>query len=105
MRTLLLRLLGAVLLISHSLLTFAPSLKSQWSEIYIYNLIVICAILVVWKAPRINDPFAQPLIIFAMGFWFLGSLLSSIASFVNIDSPVKTISNLLYLLFYPCIIM
>ena len=70
-----------------------------------YNSIILCVILVVWKAPRINDPFAQPLIILAMGFWLVGSLLSSIASFVTIDAPIAIISNLLYLLFYPCIIM
>ena len=105
MRTLFLRLLGAVLLITHSLLTFAPTFKSQWSEIYLYNSIILCAVVVVWRAPRINDLFAQPLIIMAMSFWLLGSLISSIATFVAIDAPVKTISNLLYLCFYPCIIM
>ena len=105
MRTLVLRVLGALLFITHSLLSFLPSLKGQWSEIYIYNSIILCGILVVWKAPRINDPFAQPLIILAMGFWLVGSLLSSIASFVTIDAPIAIFSNLLYLLFYPCIIM
>ena len=40
-----------------------------------------------------------------MGFWLVGSLLSSIASFVTIDAPIAIFSNLLYLLFYPCIIM
>ena len=105
MRILSLRFFGAVLLTIHALLSLTPALKSQWSEIYLYNAVPLCAIAVVWKAPRINDLFAQPLIILAFSFWLLGSLVSSIETYFTFNSPMETISNLLYLLFYPCLIM
>ncbi len=85
----------------HLLVSFFPSIRGMWSELFLYNAIPICAIAVVIKAPRINDRFAQPLIAIAIGLWLGGSIISSLSSFFTIDAPTELLSNTAYLLFYP----
>ena len=101
MRTRLIQGAGAALLGVHLLLSFFPSIKGMWSELFLYNAIPVCAIAVVIKAPRINDRFAQPLIAIAIGLWLGGSLISSLSSFFTIRAPTELLSNTAYLLFYP----
>ena len=101
MRTRLTQGAGAVLLGVHLLLSFFPSIKGVWSELFLYNAIPVCAIIIVIKAPRINDRFAQPLIALAIGSWLSGSLISSLSTFFSISAPTELLSNTAYLLFYP----
>ena len=105
MRVRILRSTGPALLGLHLLLTFFPSYKGAWSELYLYNLVPLCAIAMVIAAPRVNDRFAQPLIATAFALWMLGSLISSISSYFPIDAPTEVLSNLAYLLFYPFAIL
>lgn len=101
MRTRLLLFLAPMLLVTHLLLNFFPSMKGIWSELYLYNAIALTAIAVVMSAPRVNDRFAQPLIAAAIGLWLIGSLVSSISSYFLISAPTQLLSNMAYLLFYP----
>ena len=105
MRTRLLVSVGPVLLILHLLLNFFPSIKGVWSELYLYNAIALTAIAAVMNAPRVNDRFAQPLVAAAIGFWFTGSLISSISSYFLLNAPTQLLSNAAYLLFYPLAIV
>ena len=105
MRTRFLWSVGPALLALHVLLNFFPSLRGQWSELYLYNLVPICAIVVAVTAPRVNDRFAQPLIATAMALWLVGSLISSISSYYSINAPTEMLSNIAYLLFYPFAIL
>jgi diguanylate cyclase (GGDEF)-like protein len=75
---------------------------SQWCEIYLYNLIACIAIAVIVLSKRISDPLAKPLLITAISFWLCGSLLASTSSFYNLFAAADLLSNIAYLLFYPC---
>ena len=101
MHTRLIQWVGAVLLGAHLLLSFFPTIKGMWSELFLYNAIPACAIAVVIMAPRINDRFTQPLIATAIGLWLGGSLISSLSTFFTINAPMDLLSNTAYLLFYP----
>jgi diguanylate cyclase (GGDEF)-like protein len=101
MRTRFIQWAAPVLLGMHLIVSFFPTIKGMWSELFLYNAIPICAIAVVIKAPRINDRFAQPLIATAIGLWLGGSLISSLSSFFTIHAPTELLSNTAYLLFYP----
>lgn len=105
MRTRVLLYLGPVLLTLHLLLSISPSIKGVWSELYLYNVIALSAIVTVISAPRINDRFAQPLIALALALWSAGSLLSSLSSYFAIELPTQLLSNIAYLLFYPFLIL
>lgn len=101
MRTRLLLSLGPLLLILHLILALLPSLKTIWSELYLYNAIALSAVTVVISARRINDRFAQPLIAGAIGFWLSGSVLSSLSTYFLLNTPSQILANIAYLLFYP----
>ena len=105
MRTRLLLACGPVLLGFHLTLGLAPGVKGIWSELYLYNLLPIWAVVVILKAPRVNDRIAQPLMATAIGLWLSGSLISSLASYFSIAAPTQLLSNIAYLLFYPFAIL
>lgn len=100
-----LRVIGPILLLFHVLLHFLPIASGQWSELYLYNLIPIASIVVIAIAQRITDLLSKPMLISAFLFWFIGSLISSLAAFWSITPLSKPIANLAYLLFYPCAIL
>lgn len=101
MRTKLLLTSGPVLVGLHVILNFFPRVKGVWSELYLYNSIPLCAILIVMSAPRVYNGFARPLIAMAIGMWLIGSLISSFSSYYTLGGPTQLISNIAYLLFYP----
>lgn len=105
MRTRPLLTIGPILVTLHLLLTLSPAMKGIWSELYLYNAIAFCAILTVMSAPRINDRYAQPFIALALALWSVGSLLSSLSSYLVIEAPTQLLSNIAYLLFYPFLIL
>jgi hypothetical protein len=97
------RFLGAILLTIYAFLHL--TLPSTWSELFAYNIIPIAAIVSVAFAPHISDGIAKPSVLIAMAFWALGSALASLAIFYSYSSVSNTISNVLYLLFYPLAII
>ncbi len=98
---------GVIRAVGPSLLIVHVALTSQgiWSQLLLYNAIVLCAIIVALSAPRITDPFARLLIAIAMLCWLTGSLLSSLSTFGFISLSTPTLSNVAYLLFYPAAII
>jgi len=105
MPTALLRRLAPLLLAIHIMLNFFPSIKGQWSELYLYNALPLCAIAVILTAPRVNDRVARPLTAVAIALWWAGSLISSISSYYQVNLPTQLLSNIAYLLFYPFAIL
>ncbi len=101
----LVRLIGPILLALHFLLHFLPIAKGVWSELFLYNLIPVSAIFVVATAKRITDPLTKPMLLAAFIFWLLGSLISSISTYWIFPAASQGLSNLAYLLFYPCAII
>ena len=105
MRSGVIRAVGPLLLIVHMSLRLSSMSQGLWSELVLYNAIVLCGILLTLCAPRIADPFARPLIASALMCWFAGSLLSSLSTFGVISTSTQTLSNIAYLLFYPVAII
>ena len=105
MRSGVIRAVGPLLLIVHMSLRLSSMSQGLWSELVLYNAIVLCGILLTLCAPRIADPFARPLIASALLCWFAGSLLSSLSTFGVISTSTQTLSNIAYLLFYPVAII
>ena len=105
MRNGVIRSVGPLLLIVHMSLRLSSMSQGLWSELVLYNAIVLCGILLTLCAPRIADPFARPLIASALMCWFAGSLLSSLSTFGVISTSTQTLSNIAYLLFYPVAII
>lgn len=105
MRSRLLLTSGPILLGLHVILNFFPEIKGVWSELYLYNAIPLCAILIVLSAPRVHSGYARPFIATAIGIWLFGSLISSFSSYYTFGWPTQLLSNGAYLLFYPLAIL
>ncbi len=71
------------------------------SELFIYNLIATAAIVAIACAPHISDRIAKPSVGIAVSFWALGSAVASSSIFFSSSTLANTVSNVLYLLFYP----
>ena len=76
-----------------------------WSELFVYNLIATAAIMGISCAPHISDRIAKPSVAIALALWLFASIISSAAIFYSISTASETISNVLYLLFYPLTII
>jgi diguanylate cyclase (GGDEF)-like protein len=74
---------------------------TAWSELFIYNLIATAAIVAIACAPHISDRIAKPSVGIAVSFWALGSAVASSSIFFSSSTLANTVSNVLYLLFYP----
>ena len=99
------RILGPILLLVHISSHFTSIAGALWIEIYLYNLIPIIGITIIVLARRICDPIVKPLLIAALSLWLSGSLLASAASYYHLPNSTTVISDLAYLLFYPCAII
>jgi diguanylate cyclase len=88
-------LLLSIYLALHTLAT------SVWVELVAYSLIPISAMAVIALAPHINDAITKPMTITAIGFWTIGSLTATAATYFSITAAANNISNLFYLMFYP----
>ena len=100
-----LRIVGALFLLVHIASHFLPFQGSKFTELYLYNCIPAIAIAIIFMAKRISDPVSKPLLISAFSFWLLGSIIASTASFYDLPAITTLISNIAYLLFYPCAII
>ena len=74
---------------------------SDGSELFIYNIVSIAAILSIAFVPHISDRIAKPSIGVAVAFWSLGSVVASSSIFFSLSTLSSMISNIFYLLFYP----
>ena len=74
---------------------------STVSEFYIYNLIPVAAVIGIAFAPRITDKVAKPATAIAVILWVCGSTLASASIFYSVATISSSVSNILYLLFYP----
>ena len=76
-----------------------------WSELFAFNIIPVAAIMGISCAPHISDRVAKPSVAIAVGFWVIGSVLASVATFYSSQTVSNTISGFMYLLFYPLAIV
>ena len=72
-----------------------------FSELLTYNMIPVAALTAISFAPHISDGVAKPAAAIAIALWTCGSALASAGAFFSISHTYSTLSNILYLLFYP----
>jgi diguanylate cyclase len=77
------------------------TLESNWTDLFLFNLIPIVCLVSILMAPGRNSKWAQPLTALAIGSWSLGSLAATASSYSQLSDPLGNISDALYLLFYP----
>ena len=70
-----------------------------WSELIIYNLIVVGAVFSILSSPIPENLMGKMSMSLALVFWAIGSVLSGIDSFFGIE--LSTIAEIPYALFYP----
>lgn len=93
--------LALALLISHILLRILLPEPSIAKDLILYNLIVLFAIVSLFRAPLHNDPLAVAFLTLAIASWGIGSITSSLSQFFNFNGHEQLISNIAYSLFYP----
>ena len=71
------------------------------TDLILYNLVVIAAIISIIRAPLHSDPFAIAFTALACASWGIGSIVSSLSEFFNFSENSVLVSNIAYLLFYP----
>ena len=75
------------------------------SELLIYNIIPVAAIFAIAFAPHISDSITKPTTAIAFALWACGSAIASAGGFISIPLIFSSISNILYLLFYPFVMI
>lgn len=88
-----------------SYLALHQLLTNPWVELIGYNCVAVAAIVTVVTAPHISDPVAKSFTATAIAVWTAGSLLASSSSLITLNSTAETTANLLYLLFYPVVVI
>ena len=95
------RIIGPALLASHLLLRLLN--QSLWSELLLYNVIGIFAVVSIFMAPHVRDLMARNVILIGVSVWVVGSVLASLSNFYSLPGFATTSTKFLYLFFYPFI--
>ena len=97
-----LRWLATILLLSYLILRFFSE-PNWWSELLLYNSVLIAAIIAILLTPLPDDELGQKVTALALFAWGVGSISSSIDSFFKTELSV--LSEVAYSLFYPLVIL
>lgn len=89
----------AIYLLLHALF------PTVWSELLVYNVLPVAAIVVITFAPHISDAVTKPATSLAIALWVCGSVIASAGAFMSVPPVFGNISSTLYLLFYPLAII
>ena len=92
------RWLASIALIAYLILRFF-SPPSQFSELFLYNLVLLGTILTILGSPLPDDDLGQRGIAAAVLVWGIGSVTSSIDSYF--DTELSIYSEISYAIFYP----
>jgi diguanylate cyclase len=97
------RLLGPVLLALHLILRVTN--QSIWTEVLLYNLVGLAAIISIVLSPKLEFSAAK----FAIGLgilaWLLGSVIASFGHYNFATTLLTSFGELMYLVFYPFIVV
>jgi diguanylate cyclase (GGDEF)-like protein len=78
---------------------------NPWVEFLGYNLVAAGIIIAIISAAHISDPLTKPFTATAIALWGTGSFIASSSTFFAVNSISENITNLLYLLFYPIVLI
>ncbi|MFM7777079.1 MAG: hypothetical protein ACKO7S_08470, partial [Actinomycetota bacterium] len=92
------RWLASTLLLSYLILRYFSE-PTWWSELLVYNSVLIAAIIGILFTPLPDDHLGQKVFALALLAWGVGSITSSIDSFFQTELSI--FSEVAYSLFYP----
>jgi diguanylate cyclase (GGDEF)-like protein len=72
-----------------------------FTDLILYNFVVLAAIVSTLRAPLHSDPFAIAFTSLALASWGIGSTVSSLSEFFNFSENSILVANISYSLFYP----
>ena len=90
-----------VILVGHTVAKILQINAGMVLDLFLFNLIILAAIISLLRAPLHSDPFAISFTALSIAAWGIGSLYSSVAQFLNLNANSLLFSNIAYALFYP----
>ena len=96
------RWLATILLFTYLILRLFSE-PTWWSELLLYNSVLITAIIAILLTPLPDDELGQRVTALALFAWGVGSISSSIDSFFKTELSI--LSEVAYSLFYPLVIL
>ena len=96
------RWLATILLLTYLILRLFSE-PTWWSELLLYNSVLITAIIAILLTPLPDDELGQRVTALALFAWGVGSISSSIDSFFKTELSI--LSEVAYSLFYPLVIL
>jgi len=97
------RLLGPALLALHLVLRVTN--QSIWTEVLLYNLVGLFAIISLVLSPKLEFSTAKFAIGFGIFAWLIGSVIASFAHYNFATTLLTSFGELMYLVFYPFIVI
>jgi diguanylate cyclase (GGDEF)-like protein len=97
------RLIGPALLVLHLILRVFQ--QSLWTEVLLYNLIGLFAIISITLSPKADFLISKIAIGFGILTWLLGSIIASFANYNIASTLLSSFGELMYLVFYPFIVI
>ncbi len=95
-------LLAPILLLIHLILRLANPDSNLFIDLILFHSISLWAALSIFTSPRFNDRVAQIWLGGAILFWGIGSAFTTYNEFFSYPTINPFLSNIFYLLFYPC---
>jgi diguanylate cyclase (GGDEF)-like protein len=97
------RLIGPALLVLHLILRLQQ--QSFWTEVLLYNLIGVFAIISITLSPKVDFLFSKITIGFGVLTWLIGSIIASFANYDFAVTLLNSFGEFMYLVFYPFIVI
>jgi diguanylate cyclase (GGDEF)-like protein len=97
------RLFGPALLVLHLILRVFQ--QSLWTEVLLYNLIGLFAIISITLSPKADFLISKIAIGLGILTWLLGSIIASFANYDIASTLLSSFGELMYLVFYPFIVI
>lgn len=76
-----------------------------WFDLISFNIVAAACVVSILVAPRLSNRWAQIFTAAALASWTLGSMASTISSSQSTPSYLNTLADLMYLIFYPLVLL
>ncbi len=97
------RLIGPAFLVLHLILRLLQ--QTLWTEILLYNLVGLFAIISITLSPKVDFQVSKIAIGIGILTWLLGSIIASFANYNMASTLLNSFGELMYLVFYPFILV
>jgi diguanylate cyclase (GGDEF)-like protein len=97
------RIIGPASLVLHLILRLLQ--QTLWTEILLYNLVGLFAIISITLSPKVDFKVSKIAIGIGILTWLLGSIIASFANYNMTSTLLNSFGELMYLVFYPFILV